>query len=638
MVKKLKQSDLDFDEVVFDDFARGFDSLEQPLSKRAFILVAVLAFLVSFIALGRVFYLNVFKKNFYQSRADSNVHKEINLMANRGIIVDRFGDVLAENAPAFSVSLNINELVKDKSDSLAGVLKTLSEVLSIDEQLLFRAVDDADLEKTSSIIIDRNIATEEAIALKGLELPAVEIIDDYTRKYPSGSAFAHITGYTGMADQGSGIVGKSGLEAYYDDWLKGVDGKRIIYRDARARPLEEKAAEEPRSGYRLETTIDAELQNYFYNRLKTALEFLGRDSGVGIALNPQNGEILSLISLPSFDNNIFVAGGLNDQRKKILAAANKPLFNRAISGVYNPGSAIKPLVALAALEENIVDATDQIYSSGSLEIPNPYDPEKPSRFLDWKAHGWVDLYSALAKSSNIYFYAVGGGLPRADLAPTRDFNSIKGLGIDKLRHYWEKFVFGLKTGIDLPAENSGFLPGAEEKEKRTGQIWRIGDTYNVSIGQGDILVTPLQLLNFTASIGNGGKIYRPFLVKRVIDPNQKLIKQTEAEELTNYVDLDDLDGDIKEVQRGLEDAVGEPYGTAYTLSDLSFKTAGKTGSAQVADNTRTNAFFVGYGPTDNPQIAILVLIENAREGSLNAVPIARDVFEWYYDNRLATSR
>jgi penicillin-binding protein 2 len=313
------------------------------------------------------------------------------------------------------------------------------------------------------------------------------------------------------------------------------------------------------------------------------------------------------------------------------------LFNRAISGAYTPGSAIKPMVALAALKENIIDPKKQILSTGYIEIPNPYDPEKPSRFLDWKAHGWVDLRSALARSSNVYFYEIGGG-----------FEGLKGLGVNKLKEYWQRFLLGAKTGIDLPSESSGFLPDPEEKEERTGQIWRIGDTYNVSIGQGDLLLTPIQLINFIASIANGGKIYRPRLVSCAThdNSNNPNLHPNDSNRSDNsdtglyhsdcglLMDYSEWQKEIKEVQKGMEDAVEKYYGTANLLSFLPMSAAGKTGSAQVANNTRTNAFFVGYAPAENPEIAILVLMENAREGSLNAVPIAKDVLEWYYYNRI----
>jgi penicillin-binding protein 2 len=318
--------------------------------------------------------------------------------------------------------------------------------------------------------------------------------------------------------------------------------------------------------------------------------------------------------------------GRTADRIALIKNPQKPLFNRAISGAYSPGSTIKPFVAMAAMREGLVGPDDTVYSKGYIELPNPFVPDKPSRFLDWKAHGVVDMRSAIARSSNVYFYAIGGG-----------FENIKGLGITKLRQYWDLFGFGKTTGIDAPQEDVGFLPGPEEKEARTHQPWRIGDTYNVSIGQGDLLVSPVQLLNAISSIAANGIMYSPSLVSR-IEPMSRPGSATSTSPLIVHhdqlLDYSDWKAELEQAQLGMRDAVRKDYGTANLLSSLRFPTAGKTGSAQIQNNTKTNAFFVGYGPFENPSISILVLIENAKSGSLNAVPIARDVLEWYYTHRL----
>jgi penicillin-binding protein 2 len=267
-------------------------------------------------------------------------------------------------------------------------------------------------------------------------------------------------------------------------------------------------------------------------------------------------------------------------------------------------------VGIAALEEGVISPQREIFSPGYLEIPNPYNPDKPTRYADWRYQGNVNLYSALAQSSNVYFYTVGGGA-----------GDIKGLGITKLRNWWQEFNFGVPTGIDLPGEAKGFLPSPEWKEKTQKRSWLLGDTYNVSIGQGDFLVTPIQLLSYIGAVANGGKIYRPYIVQEL---NQPKINK----------DLTGILSQIKEAQKGMRMGVTSPMGTSYRLNDLPFEVAAKTGSAQVKNNTQENAFFVGYAPYQNPKIAILVLIENSKEGSLNAVPIAKDVLSWYYENRL----
>jgi penicillin-binding protein 2 len=612
----MAKAPLDFEDAVFDEAIRkgDFDYLELPLSQHVFKLTAILAIILGAVLIGRVAFLNIGRGSFYQSRAERNVNKEAVLPAYRGIITDRFGKTLVSNAPSFSVYLNPDQAIS--SGRLEEIVAELAEILELDREEIKTVLRRADLEKEYRLAIARNIAPEKIIALKDRRLPGVSIEDDFRREYAGGPAFAHIIGYSGAV--------KTGLEAIYDDYLKGTDGYRTVFRDALGREIEQKTGESPVPGYKLITSLDVDLQIYFYDRMRDGLRALGRDSGAGIAIQPQTGEILSLISLPSFDNNLFAVSGFKKEKNQLLSSSAKPLFNRAISGIYTPGSVIKPLVALAALREQVIAPDQQIFSAGFIEIPNPYDASKPSRFLDWKPHGWVDLRSALARSSNIYFYTIGGG-----------FQEIKGLGIERLKEYWKKFKLGQKIGIDLPAENAGFLPDPEEKEARRGDIWRIGDTYNVAIGQGDLLVTPLQLVNFIASIANGGKIYRPFAAKKILDEQNRIIKENKPEILLDY---SDWQKEIKEVQKGMEDVAAKWYGTANLLDALPIKAAGKTGSAQIANNARTNAFFVGYAPADNPEIAILVLVENSREGSLNAVPIAKDVLEWYYYNRIQNSK
>ncbi len=597
-----------FEESVFDSFSshKKLNHLELPLSKKAFLLVMGMTALIGILIFSRIIYLSEFKGNFYALRSEANVGKEIYNPANRGIIYDRYGKPLVENVPAFAVSLKIKDFLGNSENDINNFL----EIMEISKSDLDVKIYAQDIEKSASFILARDIDSEKIIKLKALNLKGVDIIDDYRRDYIDGPVFSHILGYTGMDNSSNDIVGKTGIEAYYNDILKGKDGITVAYRDVRGNIFDKKAVNEPQNGKDVTLTIDADLQNYFYERLNQALITLGRNSAVGLAINPQNGEVLSLVSLPSFDNNVFSKPGNNAEKNKILNSVYKPLFNKAISGVFTPASTVKPMVGLAALAEGIINPTKQILSTGYIEIPNPYDPAHPSRFVDWKANGWVDLYSAIAKSCNIYFYEVGGG-----------FEDIKGLGIDKLKEYWQKFGLGKKTGIDLPNEAEGFLPDPAQKEAKKNDIWRIGDTYNVSIGQGDLLVTPIQLLSQISAIGNGGYFYKPHLLK---ESNSEVL-----------IDFSNLGNYIKEIKKGMNDAVEKSYGTANMLSSIPVSIGAKTGSSQVSNNTKTNAFFVGYMPLEKPEIAVLVLIENAKEGSLNAVPVAKDVMEWYYLNRLS---
>jgi len=394
--------------------------------------------------------------------------------------------------------------------------------------------------------------------------------------------------------------------------LSGTPGKTVEVYDARGKALQGENKVDPKGGTDMQLSVDAGLQKYFYNRLGQGLEQLGHKTGVGIIMDVKTGEVLSLVSYPSYDNNVFVDSSPTSSaaRVALITDTQKPLYDRAVSGEYAPGSTIKPLVAAAALTENIVTPSWTIFSPGYLDIPNPYDPSKPTRYLDWRYQGTIDVHSAIAQSSDVYFYAVGGGIP-----------GLQGLGITRLKQWWERFHLGQKTGIDLPGEQVGFLPDAAWKEKTTKRPWLLGDTYNVAIGQGDLSMTPIQLATYISTIANGGTVYKPYLAAT---PNKP----------TALTTINLASSVVADVQQGMRMTVTSPLGTAHTMNDLPMKVAAKTGSAQIENNTKENAFFVGYAPYDNPQIAIVLLVENAKEGSLNAVPIAKDILAWWYENRV----
>ncbi|MEK7137958.1 MAG: penicillin-binding transpeptidase domain-containing protein, partial [Patescibacteria group bacterium] len=472
------------------------------------------------------------------------------------------------------------------------------------------------------------------IKLETLNLPTIQISNGFARVYEDGKVFAPILGYTGVVSEsdleefpelgGGDFVGKTGLEVFYENNLRGKPGVSIKIRDAKGNIIEEKEEVKPEIGEELKLTVNAGLQKYFYNRLQSGLSDLGRTVGLGLAIDPRDGRVLAMVNIPSYDNNIFSSPARKDEVVELLTSTSRPLFNRVVGGLYAPGSTIKPLHAVAALEEGVVEPSRQVFSPGFLNIANPYNPDQPSKFLDWQFQGWVDMYNALAQSSNVYFYTVGGGAPARSVGETvYEGSKISGLGIKKLNEWWSRFGLGEVLGIDLYGEKEGVLPTPEAREEETGRAWLLGDTYNVSIGQGDLLVTPLQLLSYIGAVANGGIVYRPFLA---LDHNQpKVVK-----------DLGEAKDSILEVQKGMELAVKSPKGTARTLQDLPFYVAGKTGSAQVMNKAQENAFFVGYAGMDkeNPEIAVLVLVENSRQGSLNAVPIAKDVLHWYYLNKM----
>ena len=600
--------------------------MEIPLSDKVFKGFFILVLALVLIIVAQLINLGVLNKPFYESRASANINYAEVKQAPRGVIVDRFGVPLIRNEPTLSVFLAPHELPKDPNDRLA-VFQSINGILGIDQIELDQRIREKDWGSSERLFLIRNPDHNQVAALESNNVPGLRIEQNFTRVHELPFALSHLLGFTGLVNvddlkQNPDLfiddeVGRVGLEAYYDAYLRGKNGQEVFLRDAVGKIKEKRVSALPQAGSKLETFIDREFQEYFYNRLMQALSELNRDIGVGIALNPQNGEVLALFSIPGFDaNNV----------AEFLEGNNQPFFNRAVSGLYPPGSTIKPLVATAALVEGVVDPGTEIFSAGFIEIPNPYNPDSPpARFLDWKPHGWVDIYSSLAKSSNVYFYEVGGG-----------FENQPGLGISKLKNWWQKFNLGEKTEIDLPGETSGFLPDPYWRNKEYGEPWLLGDTYNVSIGQGDLLVTPVNLLNYISAIATGGEFYQPRIMKAVINHKGEEIIRSEPIVLKDI--SQEIGGYVEEIQQGMRDAVAKPYGTANLLNGLSIKVAAKTGTSQVNNNEKINAFFVGYAPYDppagEPQIAILVLVENAREGSLNVVPVARDVFLWYYNNRI----
>ena len=529
-----------------------------------------------------------------------------------------------------------------------AALLWVSSFFDVEMEFLLEEIERRERYFDNRILLSDELSEKEIEEIEASAFSGVLVEEGYLRSYRDPYRFSHVLGYTSLVspedlERDSSLlpqdqIGRDGVEAFYDNLLHGQNGLELYVRDSVGNVEEKRLFTEPEAGLKLTTYIDAEFQEYFYNRMREGLRSLDRTVGVGIALNPQNGEVLALFGVPGYDVEDVGA---------YLYHPDRPLFNRPISGLYSPGSTIKPLHALAALRDGIVTEDTRIFSAGTLEVPNPFDPEHPSIFKDWKAHGWVDARSALARSSNIYFYEVGGG-----------FEERKGLGISRILNWWKKFLFDEKTGIDLVGEESGFLPTPEWKEETLGRPWLVGDTYNISIGQGDFLITPLQLLSYIGVIANGGRMYRPRVVSEAIRKDGAIVEQNTPEML---FELDEASrGLIPIVEEGMVDAVLKPYGTARMLSDLPYVVAGKTGSAQTHNNQKLNAFFVGYGPLTSPnsesvtnkrisestngqtqtpqpvqpELAVLVLIEDAREGSLNAVPIARDVFLWYYENRV----
>lgn len=625
-MRRTRHAKIDFEEAVADDWASGLEVVEVPLSNRALAYLSVVVVMAIGIVGFRIFSLNVAKGDFYQARAQANAGLISQQIAPRGLIVDRHGEVVAQNRPVFTALLDLKEFLR-QPDTHPATFGALSQLLNIQENAVWDMVKERDKEEfPDPIVLHPDVPQEIALQLKALSLPTLVVADTFQRDYPAAHAFSSVLGYTSLVNaqdleenpdlSSRDLIGKAGLESQYDGYLRGTPGVTVMLRDAKGAVLAQQEKSKPEIGQTLTLTIDKELQEYFYERMKQGLNDLGRTSGAALALNPQTGEVLAMVSFPTYDNNLFARAGNNDERRAILNEPERPLFNRTVSGLYAPASTMKVLDAVAILKEKIVDPTYEIFSPGYLDIPNPYNPDQPTRYLDWRAHGNVNLYSAIAQSSDVYFYETIGG-----------FAGLKGLGISRLRQWWQTFNFGVPTGIDLPNEAKGFLPSPDWMEKTFDRPWLVGDTYNVSIGQGDLTVSPIQLINYISAIANGGKIYRPYLAKDFNEPEV-------------IADLTYLAPEIHEAQKGMRLAVTSPEGTARNMNDLPFTVWGKTGTAQVSSKTRENAFFVGYAAKDAdtpPEIVVLVLVENSLSGGANTLPIAKDVLYTYWEKRMANS-
>ncbi|MBI4137655.1 MAG: penicillin-binding protein 2 [Candidatus Sungbacteria bacterium] len=599
--------------------------LERPISRAAsFAFLGLVVFGMGYL-LWRAGSLQIASGEEFFVQAQKNRFLARPIYPGRGILYDRFRTPLVQNVPSFGVSFVKNEFLKS-GKTLDEVLDPLSRILQKEYDFFFEAgfpadFDPARLPGRLSIVRDVPIATLLVIASR--DLPGVEIVEGHRRAYRDPFAFSHALGSVGkislkdlaarpeLAQEET--VGKNGIEARYDAVLRGRGGRKIIEADSQGRETRFRFTEEPREGAPLLLSLDGGLQEAAY---RVVDGYVGAAKGASVvALDPRTGAVRALLSYPGFDINAFSSSLSKKEFEAITADPLTPLFNRAIAGEFPSGSTIKPLIGAAALQEGIIDPKKRIFDEGFIAIENPFDPEKPSIFKDWRRHGWVDFYDAIALSANVYFYTVGGG-----------YRDQEGLGIERIKAYLSRFGLGERLGIDMPGERSGFIPDPESK--RTAEpknpVWRVGDTYNVSIGQGGLLVTPLQIAAADAAIANGGTLYQPYIMEAVLDREGEVVQKTEPRIIRDRVVGRDV---LQEVVKGMRQAV--TAGTAGRLAGLPVAVAAKTGTAQ-AGSGKPHAWVSAHAPLENPEIAIVVMVEHAGEGSTVAVPIMHDILQWYF--------
>ncbi|MFH2105502.1 MAG: penicillin-binding protein 2, partial [Parcubacteria group bacterium] len=461
--------------------------------------------------LGRLTQLQVLAGDEFRQAAAENRFR-INIKKTvRGIIYDANRNILVRNIPSFDLVIIPADLPKEEEERnrILDQVQSQSEIPATE----FAAVlEDVNFTSYNPVLVKRNLDREKSLYLQPRlpDWPGVDIGINTMRYYEDALAFSHILGYVGKITeaefdelqtddyQSTDWLGKSGLENYYEQELRGQHGKEQVEVDSRGKVKEVVAVNEPVAGSDLILTIDKEIQIKINEIVTDSLEEIGAKKAAVVILEPHSGKILSLTSVPTYDNNVFTGGILSEDYDRLINDEDKPLFNRVVNGTYPPGSTIKPVVATAALEEGIINEHTVIEDTGSISVPNKYNPDVVYNFVGWNLAGLgpMDVYSAVAKSSDIYFYVVGGG-----------YESREGLGAEKLEKYYQKFGLGSKTGIDLPGEKLGLIPTPEWKEKEKGEEWYLGDTYHMAIGQGDVLTTPLQVASWTATVANGGTVY-----------------------------------------------------------------------------------------------------------------------------------
>lgn len=578
--------------------------------------------------LGRGYYLQRVQHEHFVQRAESNRISLVPTAPHRGLILDRNGQILADNYSAYTLEIN-----RSRMASLEETLAQIGTLIEITPGQLrrFRRLL-AESHEFETVPLKSRLTDEEVaiVAANRYRLPGVEVKARLFRNYRAGPGMAHVVGFIGRINdrdlaslresgreqnyRGTVHIGKTGLEQSYETLLHGRTGFDQMETDAGGRAVRMLSRIPPVPGKDLRLHLDVELQ-------AVAEHAFGDYLGGLVALDPNTGGVLALVSKPGFDPNLFIDGIDPDTWKELNESRERPMVNRALRGIYPPGSTIKPFMALAGLELGLRRPGDSIVDPGYFMLPN-----SRHQFRDWKrgGHGVVDLRKSISQSCDTYYYKLAVDM-----------------GIERMHDYLAQFGFGEKTGIDLDGESSGLLPSREWKQRRWKKPWYPGETVIAGIGQGYHLTTPLQLAASTAMLANGGRPVQPRLVEAVRDPATQAWTPLPAAETRPAVAITPKHLDV--VREGLLD-VTRPGGTAAaSAAGAPYAIAGKTGTAQVvaikqgarydasklAREHRDHALFVAYAPADKPMLAVAVMVENGGSGSGTAAPIARAVFDYY---------
>ncbi len=629
-------------------------SPEGETSRRPLIFFAGVVAVVLLMLLGRLFALQVLGGNHNLALANGNRIRQQVERAPRGIIYDRNKVVLTQNVASYDVVVTPQLLPLGKAVRSAEYAQVASYVgLSAAE---VQAKSEASchgqnpatgcLASPVAVLVASGIPRDQALLVDqdANSLPGFTLDVNPIRQYSDSGLLSAFLGYTSRLnaqeaaahpDYGlNDLIGKSGLEEQYEAVLRGANGGVETEVDALGKPIKVLANQDPVPGNNLVLTIDSGLDQHLAAAIQKQMAASGAIRAAGVALNPKTGEVLAAVSLPSYDDNLFSKGISQADYSSLLHNPGQPLFNKVTQGNYPSGSIIKPIGASAALQEGIINTSTTIVDDGTLVVPNPYDPAHPSIYYGWEhldnqaGLGVMNVISALARSSDIFFYEVMGGFT----------NFVHYLGVTKLTDYYKLFGLGSKTGIDLPSETTGRVPTPAWKQAYSGLPWYTGDTYNIAVGQGDLLVDPLQMAVALSAIANGGTVYRPRLVDQVTSITGQVI-QSLAPKVARQLPVSQQNLAI--VRQGMLAAVMNPGGTACCLikAQVPVQVAAKTGTAETvvhddgtpaALSSKPDSWFEAFAPYDNPQIVIVVLLEHAGEGAVYAAPAVRETLTWYF--------
>ncbi|MEC7078401.1 MAG: penicillin-binding protein 2 [Pseudomonadota bacterium] len=615
-------------------------AIKDPNKEKELIVGRAIAFFVVVvlcvcILVARFVQLQIYEHESYQSRSDKNRIQVQPLAPPRGLIYDTNGILLADNRPSSALGI-----VVERTDELDAVIAELREIIALsDEQVeQFHEAKKRARRPGEAVVIADNLSDADiaALAVNRHRITGVEVITQLQRYYPLGAIAAHAVGSVRRmterdvqqndeaAYRATQFIGKRGVEAYYEEALHGRPGFQQVETDAHGRIRKVIDSDPPTVGKNLTLHLDARLQ-------QAAVDALGEQRGAIVAIDPKTGGVLALVSKPSYDPNQFIVGMTDAQFQALSGSVYVPLFNRATNGQYAPGSTFKPVVGLAGIASGAMQWDTQIDDNGSFRLPGG---EREYRDWSWTVdnsggQGVVDLRRAIYRSSNVYFY---------DVASRLDVNY--------LASFAEDFGFGRNLAVDISDASRGLVPDPEWKLGAKGEKWYQGDSVNMGIGQGDLLVTPLQIATYVAMIANGGKTVRPRMVK---GPEAAPVSDAASYEPTHLTSL--TDDDWLRLIASMEDVVhlggqgfrGNGTAWAYIGQDISYRMAGKSGTAQVveirqgeeyneeelSEFRRKHAWFMAFAPVDDPQIALAVLVENGGGGSSVAAPVARKVVDAY---------